>query len=201
MMERLLKTWRREIPAMECAPGCRDCCEGDARAMTKLEWLLLGVNESKYSTGKIFPTCPFLGASGCGIYARRPLLCRIFGTVSREELEEQELAGTLTLDCPRGCAPARPLPLARALQIQVDYQGLANRELLRVIGEWDRFLTENGKRQTANASPAMPEKFEWLRYVLSTREGQATVRLLSGAGPIKIDEGKMEKMAGLIRGQ
>jgi hypothetical protein len=44
----------------------------------------------------------------------------------------------------------------------------------------------------------MPGKFVWLRYVLSTREGQTTLRLLSGATPVQIDPEKMARMTGML---
>jgi Fe-S-cluster containining protein len=38
-------------------------------------------------------SCPHLGASGCQVYAERPLICRLFGTTPR-------------LACPNGKRPA-----------------------------------------------------------------------------------------------
>jgi hypothetical protein len=44
----------------------------------------------------------------------------------------------------------------------------------------------------------MPEKFVWLRYVLSTREGQTTLRLLWGQTPVDIDPNKMAQMTAML---
>jgi hypothetical protein len=168
MIERLLKTWHKQIPAMSCESGCRECCEGDARAMTLSEW--------------------------------RPLICRLFGAVAPDDPALVELAGTFPIACPRGCAPEVALPLAAALQIQVAYQNYANRELQKVIEDWHQFMgllhcldiTEKSQ------SEPLPEKFQWLRYVLSTREGQTTLRLLWGATPVNIDPARMEQMAAMM---
>jgi hypothetical protein len=46
----------------------------------------------------------------------------------------------------------------------------------------------------------LPEKFLWLRYVLSTREGQTTLGLLAGTMKVNIDPARMEKMAGMVGG-
>jgi hypothetical protein len=158
------------------------------------EWRAIA-HPGKYAHGPAFRECPFLDEAGCEIYARRPLVCRLFGAVSPEDPALLELAGTFPIACPRGCAPAAPLPLAAALQIQVDYQTFANQELLRVIRDWNKYLAAG----VASALDlAMPEKFQWLRYVLSTREGETTLRLLWGAAPVNIDPARMEQMAAMI---
>jgi hypothetical protein len=200
MINRLLKTWQKQIPAMSCEAGCRVCCEGDARAMLLAEWREIN-HPGKYSGGRVFQTCPFLGESGCEVYARRPLICQVFGTVSREDADLQGLE--VPIFCPQGCEPERPLSFAAALKIQVNYQYYAGRELQQVIGDWALFLKECGQGRPHHrtpASPEMPEKFLWLRYVLSTREGQTTLGLLAGTTKVNIDPARMEKMAGLVGG-
>lgn len=39
-------------------------------------------------------SCPYLGSTGCQVYAERPLICRLFGTTPR-------------LACPNGKRPAQ----------------------------------------------------------------------------------------------
>ncbi|MFN3077782.1 MAG: hypothetical protein ABT940_13070, partial [Alphaproteobacteria bacterium] len=47
------------------------------------------------------------------------------------------------------------------------YQRLLMAEMERCIEDWWRYLP------TLQSGGAVPEKFEWLRYVLCTRDGQA----------------------------
>lgn len=201
MIERLLKSWHKQIPAMNCESGCRACCEGDARAMTLSEWREIR-HPGKFARGPALTACPFLGEFGCEIYARRPLICRLFGTVAPADPALVELAGTFPIACPRGCAPESPLPLAAALKIQVAYQEYANRELQRVIKDWAGFngIIEKLGLQSQRQSEPLPEKFQWLRYVLSTREGQTTLRLLWGQAPVQIDPEKMARMTAMLGG-
>jgi hypothetical protein len=114
-----------------------------------------------------------------------------------------ELDGAFPIACPQGCAPAAPLPLVAALKLQLAYQEYANRELLKVIGDWQQFMglvNKSGLENQAQSEP-LPEKFQWLRYVLSTREGQTTLRLLWGQTPWgQLDPKKMAQMAALLGG-
>ena len=202
MIDRLLKSWHQQIPAMSCEPGCRQCCEGDARAMTLHEWREIR-HPGKYATGPALAACPFLGEFGCEIYARRPLICRLFGAVAPDDPALVELAGTFPISCPRGHYPEAPLSLAAALKIQVAYQEYANRELQQVIEDWLRYLQGPQAGKPALLT-ALPEKFQWLRYVLSTREGQTTLRLLwgqtssTGFQPVDIDPEKMAQMTAML---
>lgn len=201
MIQRLLKFWHRQIPGMSCEPGCRQCCEGDARAMLLSEWREIK-HPGKYAAGPALAACPFLGDSGCEIYARRPLVCRLFGTVAPDDPALVELGGTFPISCSRGHYPEAPLPLAAALRMQVEYQNYANRELQQVIEDWQRFMGLLHKLDltTRSQSEPLPEKFQWLRYVLSTREGQTTLRLLSGQTPVQIDPEKMARMTAMLGG-
>lgn len=203
MIQRRLKSWHRQIPVMACEPGCRDCCEGDARAMLLSEWREIR-HPGKYANGAALKSCPFLGDFGCEIYARRPLVCRLFGAVAPDDPALVELAGTFPISCPRGHNPETPLPLAAALRMQVEYQDFANRELSLVIEDWQRYQISVAQAPSPGKSPPgaavlqMPEKFQWLRYVLSTREGQTTLRLLWGQAPVQIDPGKMAQMTAML---
>ena len=195
MIHRRLRSWHRRIPVMTCEPGCRDCCEGDARAMLLTEWREIR-HPGKYARGPALKSCPFLGESGCEIYARRPLVCRLFGTVAPDDPALAELDGTFPISCPRGHCPEAPLPLAAALRMQVEYQDFANRELQLVIEDWNKYLISVA--QAPSPGESLPEKFQWLRYVLSTREGQTTLRLLWGQTPVQVDPAKMAQMTGML---
>ena len=74
---------------MKCLPGCSDCC--GPIVFNKQEWKR--VTDKRKATGL---TCPYVSESGCAIYAQRPIICRIFGTVPG-------------LPCPHGCKPDNPL--------------------------------------------------------------------------------------------
>ncbi len=72
---------------MQCRPGCHECCGP----------ILMSPLEAKRLQGRQNPAhkaleCPWLGKDGCRVYAMRPLICRLFGTLQ-------------DLRCPYGCAP------------------------------------------------------------------------------------------------
>ncbi|GAB7129184.1 hypothetical protein JCM19000A_36920 [Silvimonas sp. JCM 19000] len=50
--------------------------------------------------------CVYLGADGCTVYAERPLICRLFGTVP-------------SLPCPHGLGPATPTEPAVEAALQL----------------------------------------------------------------------------------
>ncbi len=76
------------IPSFTCKTGCTDCC--GPVPFTDTEWALLTPEEQNRPFNGL--TCKFVSAEGCTIYDRRPLMCRIFGTVE-------------DLQCPHGCRP------------------------------------------------------------------------------------------------
>lgn len=193
MIERLIKNWRKKIPEMECEAGCRECCEGYAPGMTRWEWREIK-HPGKYATGRSLTNCPFYKAVGCAIYAKRPLICRLFGTVDRLEVAGQELETTLPIFCPRGRRPEKPLALSAAMNIEVRYQKLLQEEILRTGTDWCRYLPAH------QAGETLPEKFAWLRYVLSTRDGQ-TALAFRVVGPQilpRLPEPEFAKMAAIF---
>jgi Fe-S-cluster containining protein len=196
MIRRLLKSWQQQIPAMSCIPGCRDCCEGYAPSMTLGEWREIRHPGKIVKGMKVFGACPFLGASGCEIYARRPLICRIFGTVGRDELEKNNLAVTLPVCCPRGCQPETPWPLKEALAVQVHYHKWLNRDLLAVTADFRAYQRWVGR----DASLNKPAKFEWLYYVLCTRDGQNNLRQLYGQGRPALAPEELGRLAAIMGG-
>lgn len=197
MIGHLLRTWRKQIPTMSCEAGCRECCEGYAPGMTRWEWRELR-HPGKFSGGQILEACPFLGKQGCEIYARRPLTCRIFGTVSREELMAHDLAATLPVFCPRGRQPEDPWPLQAALKVQVPYQGFLNREIRATVADFRQWAA-TGTGTEAGAT--MPDKFEWLFYMLCTRDGQNNLRQLHGQGRPALTPGELGRLAAVIGGK
>lgn len=95
----------RHIPTFTCRTGCHDCCglvpfhtaERDrAAALRPLEqWEPFGDDTWLPKSALATMRCPFLGAGGCMIYDKRPIICRLFGAVDTE-----------MMTCPHGCGPA-----------------------------------------------------------------------------------------------
>jgi len=194
MIHRLLKSWHKQIPAMNCESGCRECCEGYAPAMTLGEWRAIKHPGKIVKDLKVLATCPFLGDRGCEIYARRPLICRIFGTVSRVELEDKQVAESLPVFCPRGCQPAEPLRAGAALGLQVQYQQWLNREVTAVVADLRRYAAARLPGE------AQPTKFEWMYYQLCTRDGQNNLRQLMGHGRPALAPEELGRLAAIIGG-
>lgn len=163
----LYKPWYKRFPSMTCEPGCLDCCHRYAPAMSKWEWYQVN------HPGKIITTslssCPFLTLDGCSIYARRPIICRMFGTVSKAELDKFDIDTIFTLACPRGRQPEKPLSARDALEILIAYQRVLWTEFAQHLGQWLAYLTP------ATTEAPIPDKFQWLRYVMATPEGKRKV--------------------------
>ena len=160
-----LKNWRKMIPAMECHPGCHKCCDGFAPDMMKEEWYRIN-HPGKYSMGEPLDTCPFLIDKGCEIYHQRPLICRMFGTVAKEDVEAADLPGGLTIFCREGMQPKTPLPLADALRITTDYIRLQHHQVGQTVQDFAHW------HKVADLKAEIPEKFQWLQYFLATATGR-----------------------------
>jgi hypothetical protein len=93
----------------------------------------------------------------------------MFGTVGKEELKSLDIETSLTLACPCGREPETPLPAREALQILIDYQRILWREFAVHLGQWLAYLTP------ATSGAPVPDKFQWLRYVMATPEGKRKV--------------------------
>lgn len=182
-----LKRWQKQIPAMKCSPGCHACCEGYAPSMTKAEWYEIK-HPGKFSRGKTIETCPFLGASGCEIYSRRPLICRLFGTVEADQLN------AFNAFCPSGETPARPLSLRQALKIQTEYEGELWNQACKLIIQFISYLKMPGETKPA------PMKFQYLRYLFSTPDGQKGLALLMGIDPGILPGDKLAQMQAIMEG-
>jgi Fe-S-cluster containining protein len=137
---RLLEKLYAQIPKMECISGCHDCCGPvyGSREELKKAPLLSETYDSKLDFMiehgvhcDSCLSCPYVTASGCGIYDDRPLICRLYGATEDSALQ-----------CPHGRAPERKLTLLETRQIWREYAkldlGVANprsREWVGVIPE------------------------------------------------------------------
>ena len=82
------------IPSFGCIPGCTDCC--GPVPFSEAEWARLTPEEQ--AKPLVTHRCQFVGPTGCTIYDRRPLLCRLFGTVNEPKMT-----------CSHGCGPEQTL--------------------------------------------------------------------------------------------
>ena len=192
MIIRLLKNWRKAIPAMDCEPGCHACCEGFVPAMMKEEWYRIN-HPGKYSTGQPITACPFLGAQGCEIYHQRPIICRLYGTVAKEEAAATGFDELGRVCCPKEKHPATPLSPIDAWRLQSDYVRYQQRELRQTIEDFKRWLP------LANPDEMLPQKFEWLNYFTATETGQKFLEMQLNPSPLSPEqEGKYRKMQELM---
>jgi Fe-S-cluster containining protein len=95
----------KKIPSFQCIEGCTDCC--GPVPWTKWELARAGLDAPPPERDD--KKCPFSLAGGCDIHARRPLMCRIFGTVE-------------DLKCPHGKGPLQLLSLADGHGIVAKYK-------------------------------------------------------------------------------
>lgn len=86
-----IELFRARIPTFACVPGCHDCC-GPVTTSTDEMARLPVISEAEHAAALANLSCPHLGATGCQVYAERPLICRLFGT-------------TPQLPCPNGRRP------------------------------------------------------------------------------------------------
>ncbi len=79
----------RMIPSVPCPPGCITCCkmfgipsrtnEEDRRIKAFLGAHGLSENMKGVARAEGGYTCPYVTATGCGIYPVRPFICRLYG--------------------------------------------------------------------------------------------------------------------------
>jgi hypothetical protein len=94
---------RSQVPVMECAPGCHDCCGPVPLALEELARL-----PKKRKQDLL--TCRFLDSKGCTVYDERPMMCRLFGCSAEKMLR-----------CPRGLKAPRLLSLEETHRIMQAY--------------------------------------------------------------------------------
>lgn len=69
-----------QIPSFKCIKNCTDCC--GPIFMTGLERCLITEHESFSGA----TSCPWRGKGFCRIYDKRPMICRLYGTVNEKRL-------------------------------------------------------------------------------------------------------------------
>lgn len=111
---RLIRFFRRRIPAFACVPGCHDCC-GPVTASSEEMARLPVKSEGEHGAALAGFSCPHLGDKGCQVYAERPLICRLYGTTPR-------------LACPNGKRPETMLD--PCIEKQIDRYFAATRQVL-----------------------------------------------------------------------
>ena len=99
----------QKIPTFHCKPGCNDCCGPVPLSEWEAERLRLP-GEVLTPVKPATMTCLFASAEGCQVYDKRPLMCRLFGSVD-----------TPRLSCPHGCKPKRLLPDQAGESLRNDY--------------------------------------------------------------------------------
>lgn len=106
------------IPTFECIDGCTDCC--GIVPFSGFEWEQLKPDEIKTkSFAEIIenPACPFIeDGKHCGIYEKRPLMCRIYGTIEN-------------LKCPHDKKPLKFLTREQERYIMREYKRLTKKKL------------------------------------------------------------------------
>lgn len=92
----------KKIPGFKCKEGCTDCC--GPIPFSRWEW---GRIKDKRKAMSV--SCPYSLNGKCDIYEKRPLICRLYGTVEGE------------LECPHGRKPAKMLTQDEAQRIMKEY--------------------------------------------------------------------------------
>jgi hypothetical protein len=114
------------IPAVDCIPGCTDCCcviplplreEREAFG----PFVLGNHNGVQFSEAHHCPNAD----EGCKIHDKRPFMCRLFGTVDNQHPRAHKATQLL---CPHGRTAKRPISPERAKQLTLWYFELAKKE-------------------------------------------------------------------------
>ncbi len=83
------------VPDVQCKGLCQECC-GPVVASFAEEDRLRDRHGATIDFDKTTLTCTLLVQGRCSVYADRPLLCRVWGSVEK-------------MQCPHGCVPAAGL--------------------------------------------------------------------------------------------
>lgn len=102
-----------ELPSIDCQELCGDCCS--FIGMTRMEQgRITQIGGPVINIWDI--PCPALSFTGrCTVYARRPLICRLYGVVE-------------DLLCPYGCTPERVLTREEGRSFLARAQAIAGEE-------------------------------------------------------------------------
>lgn len=103
-----IKRLYERIPSFECKKGCYGCCGPTPLSLYEAE--LIGIDSIIMPTRKKTLVCKFASQKGCKIYAKRPLLCRLFGVSTKYNMR-----------CPKGGKPSRILTIDEENSIMNDY--------------------------------------------------------------------------------
>lgn len=106
----------RQIPSFKCKPSCTDCC--GPVPLSPWEAEQLGIPGQKLTPTKPGTLrCTFASETGCTVYDKRPMLCRLFGTTDHP-----------LMTCPHGCRPKKLLTKAKASRLTNQHYKLIVRQ-------------------------------------------------------------------------
>lgn len=75
--KKIIEKIRKQLPVFQCREGCSDCC-GAVMPMSRYEYEAIPIKRMAFGV-----SCPYITKNGCEIYEYRPIICRMFGVVSR----------------------------------------------------------------------------------------------------------------------
>ena len=103
----ILEALYARVPAMQCIPGCTDCCGRTTVCRVEVEGLTA---EEDLVRSQLTYACPFVSeGKDCAIHGKRWLICRMFGT-------------NPLMRCPRGAKSEVQLTPAETLDILTTYK-------------------------------------------------------------------------------
>jgi Fe-S-cluster containining protein len=116
-------SWQKlyaDIPKVECIEGCTACC--GVIPVSPLEYAKLP--EPKRMREVDDPLeCQFVQDKGCGVYDKRPFMCRLFGTTTEVQF----------MTCPLGAKPKVPLTARQVQALFNRYRKLAKVDLSTTV--------------------------------------------------------------------
>lgn len=96
---KLIRRLRRDLNgrSVNCPPGCTACCGPVPFSPFEREraMALMPMVAMSHDIGRD-TTCPYVKDCGCGIYAERPIICRLMGLSDR-------------MPCPKGATCDKPI--------------------------------------------------------------------------------------------
>lgn len=114
------------IPAVDCIPGCTDCC-GVIPFGTQEEAAAFGpfpLKRTHMGIVSMALDCPNSRAGNCRIHDKRPFVCRLFGTVDITAVGSSESR----MVCPHGRKPVKPLTQQQASDLTREYFEIVAKE-------------------------------------------------------------------------
>jgi len=93
-LKKLKKTYNK-IPKIDCEPGCTECC--GIVPISRDEARNIGINDRRLLPVKDDGiTCAYVCKTGCSIYKKRPVLCRLMGVVEKMPCPKRQPERMLT---------------------------------------------------------------------------------------------------------